>query len=193
MNFNVGKIYIRPKNFITYRTIGAEYYAQMRKKMIERYNNKRERIFVQKEPKMNFVVGYGSFQNMDKIKWSPASYVVEDKKAVEMKAVSVVKKDSSSEDEWVDIKKSLWFIEVMHFHVIGHSTSDETLNAWNAPESIISDFFHFIDDMNTQKIVGRYHYKNVPERVSYPIWERINVIIDMEASNSTYGEDCSFY
>ena len=107
MNFNVGKIYIRPQNFITYRTIGAEYYAQMRKKMIERYNNKRERIFVQKEPKMNFVVGYGSFQNMDKIKWSPASYVVEDKKAVEMKAVSVVKKDSSSEDEWVDIKKSL--------------------------------------------------------------------------------------
>ena len=107
MNFNVGKIYIRPKNFITYRTIGAEYYAQMRKKMIEHYNNKRERIFVKKEPKMNFVVGYGSFQNMDKIKWSPASYVVEEKKAVEMRAVSVVKKDSSSEDEWVDIKKSL--------------------------------------------------------------------------------------
>lgn len=107
MNFNVGKIYIRPQNFITYRTIGAEYYAQMRKKMIERYNNKRERIFVQKAPKMNFVVGYGSFQNMDKIKWSPASYVVEEKKAIEMKAVSVVKKDSSSEDEWVDIKKSL--------------------------------------------------------------------------------------
>ena len=79
MNFNVGKIYIRPKNFITYRTIGAEYYAQMRKKMIERYNNKRERIFVQKEPKMNFVVGSGSFQTMDKIKWSPASYVVEEK------------------------------------------------------------------------------------------------------------------
>ena len=107
MNFNVGKIYIRPTNFITYRTISVEYYAQMRKKMIERYNNKRERVFVQKEPKMNFVVGYGSFQNMDKIKWSPASYVVEEKKAVEMRAVSVVKKDSSSEDEWVDIKKSL--------------------------------------------------------------------------------------
>ncbi len=106
MNFNIGKIYIRPKNFITYRTIGAEYYAQMRKNMIERYNKKRERVFVQKEPKMNFVVGYGSFQNMDKIKWSPASYV-EEKKVVEMKAVSVVKKDSSSEDEWVDIKKSL--------------------------------------------------------------------------------------
>jgi len=107
MNFNIGKIYIRPKNFITYRTIGAEYYSQMRKQMIERYNNKRERIFVQKEPKINFIVGYGSFQNMDKIKWSPASYVVEEKKAVEMKAVSVVKKDSSSEDEWVDVKKSL--------------------------------------------------------------------------------------
>ena len=107
MNFNIGKIYIRPKNFITYRTIGAEYYAQMRKNMIERYNKKRERVFVQKEPKINFVVGYGSFQNMDKIKWSPASYVVEEKKAVEMKSVSVVKNDSSSEDEWVDIKKSL--------------------------------------------------------------------------------------
>ena len=103
MNFNIGKIYIRPKNFITYRTIGAEYYAQMRKNMIERYNKKRERVFVQKEPKMNFVVGYGSFQNMDKIKWSPASYVEE----AEMRAVSVVKNDSSSEDEWVDIKKSL--------------------------------------------------------------------------------------
>jgi len=102
---NIGKIYIRPQNFITYRTIGIEYYAQMRKKMIERYNNKRGRVFVQKEPKMNFVVGYGSFQNMDKIKWSPASYV-EEKKAVEMKAV-IVKKDSSSDDEWVDVKKSL--------------------------------------------------------------------------------------
>jgi len=108
---NIGKIYVRPQNFITYRTIGTEYYAQMRKKMIERYNNKRGRVFVQKEPKMNFAVGYGSFQIMDKIKWSPASYVEEKalvvvKKAVEMKAV-VVKKDSSSDDEWVDIKKSL--------------------------------------------------------------------------------------
>ena len=101
---NIGKIYIRPQNFITYRTIGAEYYAQMRKKMIERYNNKRGRVFVEKEPKMNFVVGYGSFQIMDKIKWSPASYVEE--KVVEMKAI-IVKKDSSSDDEWVDVKKSL--------------------------------------------------------------------------------------
>jgi len=110
ISMNIGKIYIRPQNFITYRTIGAEYYAQMRKKMIERYNKKRERVFVQKEPKINFV-GYGSFQIMNKIKWSPASYVEEKalvvvKKAVEMKAV-VVKKDSSSDDEWVDIKKSL--------------------------------------------------------------------------------------
>ena len=101
---NVGKIYIRPQNFITYRTIGVEYYAQMRKKMIERYNNKRTRVFVQKESKINFV-GYGSFQIMDKIKWSPASYV-EEKKTVEMKSV-VVKKDSSSDDEWVDVKKLL--------------------------------------------------------------------------------------
>lgn len=102
---NIGKIYIRPTNFITYRTIGTEYYAQMRKKMIERYNNKHGRVFVQKEPKMNFVVGYGSFQNMDKIKWSPASYVEE--KVVEMKAVVPVKKQVSSDDEWVDVKKSL--------------------------------------------------------------------------------------
>ena len=86
--------------------MGAEYYAQMRKKMIERYNNKRGRVFVVKElPKKGLTTNYGSFQNMDKIKWSPASYV-EEKKAVEMKAV-VVKKDSSSDDEWVDIKKSL--------------------------------------------------------------------------------------
>jgi hypothetical protein len=47
--------------------------------------------------------------------------------------------------------------------------------------------------MNAQKVVGRYHYKNVPERVSNPIWERINVIIYMEATDSTDGEDCSFY
>lgn len=109
---NIGKIYIRPQNFITYRTIGTEYYAKMRKKMIERYNNNRGRVFIEKEPKMNFVVGYGSFQIMDKIKWSPSSYVEEKalvvvKKAVEMKAVVVVKKDSSSDDEWVDVKKSL--------------------------------------------------------------------------------------
>jgi hypothetical protein len=108
---NIGKIYIRPQNFITYRTIGTEYYAQIRKKMIERYNNKRERVFIQKEPKLHFG-GYGSLQIMDKIKWSPASYVEEKafvvvKNSVEMKAVVIVKKDSSSDDEWVDVKKSL--------------------------------------------------------------------------------------
>ena len=103
---NIGKIYIRPQNFITYRTIGAEYYAQMRKKMIERYNNKRARIFVEKNIPKKGLTNYGSFQNIDKIKWSPASYV-EEKKVVEMKAVISVKKDSSSEDEWVDVKKSL--------------------------------------------------------------------------------------
>jgi len=103
MSFNIGKIYIRPQNFITYRTISAEYYAQMRKKMIERYNNKRGRVFVQKESKKR-LTNYGSFQNIDKIKWSPVSYIEE--KTVEMKAV-FVKKDSSSDDEWVDVKKSL--------------------------------------------------------------------------------------
>jgi hypothetical protein len=103
---NIGKIYIRPQNFITYRTVGAEYYSQMRKKMIERYNNKRARIFVQKESPKKELTNYGSFQNIDKIKWSPVSYV-EEKQVVEMKAVVSVKKDSSSEDEWVDVKKSL--------------------------------------------------------------------------------------
>jgi hypothetical protein len=106
MNFNIGKIYIRPTNFITYRTIGVEYYAHMRKQMIERYNNKRRRIFVEKEPPKKGSTNYGSFQNMDKIKWSPASYV-EEKKVVEMKEVVFVKKQASSDDEWVDVKKSL--------------------------------------------------------------------------------------
>jgi intein/homing endonuclease len=106
MNFNIGKIYIRPTNFITYRTIGAEYYSQMRKQMIERYNNKRRRVFVEKESPKKGLTNYGSFQNMDKIKWSPASYV-EEKKVVEMKAVVPVKKAASSDDEWVDVKKSL--------------------------------------------------------------------------------------
>ena len=103
---NIGKIYIRPTNFITCRTISVEYYAQMRKQMIERYNNKRGRVFVEKElPKKGLMTNYGSFQNMDKIKWSPASYVEE--KAVEMKATIPMKKLVSSDDEWVDVKKSL--------------------------------------------------------------------------------------
>jgi UTP-glucose-1-phosphate uridylyltransferase len=101
MNFNIGKIYIRPANFITYRTIGAEYYSRMRKQIIENYNNKRRRVFVEKNPPKKGLTNYGSFQNIDKIKWSPASYVEE---VVEMKPV---KKQASSDDEWVDVKKSL--------------------------------------------------------------------------------------
>lgn len=100
MNFNIGKIYIRPANFITYRTIGAEYYSRMRKQIIENYNNKRKRIFIPKETSKKGLTNYGSFQNINKIKWSPASYVVEE----EMKPV---KKQVSSDDEWVDVKKSL--------------------------------------------------------------------------------------
>jgi len=101
---NIGKIYIRQTNFITYRTFGAEYYSHIRKQMIERYNNKRKRVFVSKESKKGFT-NYGSFQNVDKIKWSPASYIEEEKKVVvEMKPV---KKQVSSDDEWVDVKKSL--------------------------------------------------------------------------------------
>lgn len=83
MNFNIGKIYIRPANFITYRTIGAEYYSRMRKQIIENYNNKRKRIFIPKETSKKGLTNYGSFQNINKIKWSPASYVVEE----EMKPV----------------------------------------------------------------------------------------------------------
>ncbi len=101
MNFNIGKIYIRPANFITYRTIGAEYYSRMRKQIIENYNNKRKRIFIPKETSKKGLINYGSFQNIDKIKWSPASYVKEEE---EMKPV---KKQVSSDDEWVDVKKSL--------------------------------------------------------------------------------------
>ena len=105
MNFNIGKIYIRPANFITYRTIGAEYYSRMRKQIIENSNNKRTRVFVPRETPKKGLTNYGSFQNIDKIKWSPASYIEEEKKAVvEMK---LVKKQVSSDDEWVDVKKSL--------------------------------------------------------------------------------------
>lgn len=100
MNFNIGKIYIRPIILITHRTFNAEYYSYMRKQMIECYNNKRERVFVEKESPKKGLKNYGSFQNMDKIKWSPASYVIEE----EMKPV---KKPVSSDDEWVDVKKSL--------------------------------------------------------------------------------------
>ena len=83
MNFNIGKIYMRPAILITHRTFNAEYYFYMRKQIIENYNNKRKRIFVPKETPKKGLTNYGSFQNIDKIKWSPASYVVEE----EMKPV----------------------------------------------------------------------------------------------------------
>ena len=101
MNFNIGKIYIRPAILITHRTFNAEYYSYMRKQIIENYNNKRKRIFVPKETPKKGLTNYGSFQNIDKIKWSPASDVKEEE---EMKPV---KKQVSSDDEWVDVKKSL--------------------------------------------------------------------------------------
>jgi len=100
---NIGKIYIRPLHLITYRTFNSEYYANLRKKMIENYNNyKKKRVFFPKEPK-KIVTNYGSFQNFDKKKWSPAEIVVE------MKSV---KKDDTNDtndadDEWVDVKKIL--------------------------------------------------------------------------------------
>ena len=95
---NVGKIYIRPLHLVTYRTFNSEYYSNLRKKIIENYNynNKKKRIFVQKEPK-KIVTNYGSFQNFDKTKWSPVDIVVE------MKSV----KTDNSDDEWIDVKKIL--------------------------------------------------------------------------------------
>ena len=105
MNFNIGKIYMRPAILITHRTFNAEYYSRMRKQIIENYNNKRKRVFVPKNTPKKGLTNYGSFQNIDKIKWSPASYIEEEKKeVVEMKPV---KKQVSSDDEWVDVKKSL--------------------------------------------------------------------------------------
>ncbi len=91
---------MRPAILITHRTFNAEYYSYMRKQLIQNYNNKRKRVFVPNELKKGFT-NYGSFQNIDKIKWSPASYVKEEE---EMKPV---KKQVSSDDEWVDVKKSL--------------------------------------------------------------------------------------
>jgi hypothetical protein len=91
---NIGKIYIRPFNLITYRTFNSEYYSILRKKMIENYNNKRKRVFVQKEPK-KIVTNYGSFQDFDKTKSSPVDIVVE------MKSID------NTDDEWVDVKKIL--------------------------------------------------------------------------------------
>jgi len=102
---NIGKIYIRPLQLITYRTFNSEYYSNLRKKMVEKYNNKRKRVFVQKEPK-RIVTNYGSFQDFDKTKWSPVDIVVE------MKSLKIDNSHSANDandadDEWVDVKKIL--------------------------------------------------------------------------------------
>jgi hypothetical protein len=94
---NIGKIYIRPLNLITYRTFNTEYYSNLRKKMVENYNNKRKRVLIQKEPKR--ITNYGSFQNFDKTKWYPVDIVVE------MKSLKIDADDT--DDEWVDVKKIL--------------------------------------------------------------------------------------
>ena len=96
---NIGKIYIRPLHLITYRTFNSEYYSNLRKKMVEKYNNKRKRVFVQKEPK-RIVTNYGSFQNFDKTKWTPVDIVVE------MKPYNA-NDANDADDEWVDVKKIL--------------------------------------------------------------------------------------
>ena len=99
---NIGKIYIRPLHLITYRTFNSEYYSNLRKKMVEKYNNKMKRVFVQKEPK-KIVTNYGSFQNFDKTKWYPVDIVVE------MKSLKIDNSNDANdaEDEWVDVIKIL--------------------------------------------------------------------------------------
>ena len=102
---NIGKIYIRPLHLITYRTFNSEYYSNLRKKMIEKYNNKRKQVFVQKEPKKIFT-NYGSFQNIDKTKWSPVDIVVE-MKSLKMDNSHNANDPNDADDEWVDVKKIL--------------------------------------------------------------------------------------
>jgi len=102
---NIGKIYIRPLNLITYRTFNSEYYSNLRKKMVEKYNNKMRRVFVQKEPK-KIVTNYGSFQNFDKTKWSPDDIVVE-MKSLKMDNSNDTNDANDADDEWVDVKKIL--------------------------------------------------------------------------------------
>jgi hypothetical protein len=97
---NIGKIYIRPLNLITYRTFNSEYYLNLRKKMVENYNKKRKPVFVQKEPK-KIVTNYGSFQKFDKTKWSPDNIVVE------MKSSNDANDANDADDEWIDVKKIL--------------------------------------------------------------------------------------
>ena len=102
---NIGKIYIRPLNLITYRTFNSEYYSNLRKKMVEKYNNKMKRVFVQKEPK-KIVTNYGSFQNFDKTKWYPVDIVVE-MKSLKMDNSNDTNDANDADDEWVDVKKIL--------------------------------------------------------------------------------------
>ena len=102
---NIGKIYIRPLNLISYRTFNSEYYSKLRKKMIENYNNKKKRVFVQKEPK-KIVTNYGSFQNFDKTKWYPVDIVVE-MKSLKMDNSNDTNDANDADDEWVDVKKIL--------------------------------------------------------------------------------------
>ena len=99
---NIGKIYIRPLHLITHRTFNSEYYSNLRKKMVEKYNNKKKRVFVQKEPK-KIVTNYGSFQNFDKTKWYPVDIVVEMKPYTANDANDA----DDADDEWVDVKKIL--------------------------------------------------------------------------------------
>jgi hypothetical protein len=70
--------------------------------MVEKYNNKMKRVFVQKEPK-KIVTNYGSFQNFDKTKWYPVDIVVE------MKSLKIDNSNDANDadDEWVDVKKIL--------------------------------------------------------------------------------------
>jgi hypothetical protein len=105
IKMNIGKIYIRPLNLITYRTFNSEYYSKLRKKMVENYNNKKKRVFVQKEPK-KIVTNYGSFQNFDKTKWSPVDIVVE-MKSLKMDNSYKENDANDADDEWVDVKKIL--------------------------------------------------------------------------------------
>jgi hypothetical protein len=70
--------------------------------MVEKYNNKRKRVFVQKEPK-RIVTNYGSFQDFDKTKWSPVNIVVEMKSYTANDANDA----NDADDEWVDVKKIL--------------------------------------------------------------------------------------
>jgi len=102
---NIGKIYIRPLNLISYRTFNSEYYSKLRKKMIENYNNKKKRVFIKKESK-KIVTNYGSFQNFDKTKWSLDDIVVE-MKSLKMDNSHSTNDANDADDEWVDVKKIL--------------------------------------------------------------------------------------